>query len=305
MGAEGNVRAAIGYTERTGKKPYFYANAHEKDYVPLKPAEMDITDARGLDADLDREGFVLVQHKSAVDDLTDLDAVNRVHAGEIAELLKRLTGCDHVEVMPRGILRFSERLGENEQHDNSHPARMAHVDMSKEAAAEARSKGAPEGRKVVRSAQYNVWRALSPWRALADAFVWVREQSGADVRPLAEYPERVGRWIVGIGVHKAHRKFRRRKLMRALGLDRSIDDERLVVQLAGDAGHDARLELARIDEALDAMPSVERLCFVLRRLEGYPLEEVATLTGVSLATVKRKLTNAERVVARIREEEPS
>ena len=40
MGAEGNVRAAIGYTERTGKRPYFYANAHEKDYVPLKPREV-------------------------------------------------------------------------------------------------------------------------------------------------------------------------------------------------------------------------------------------------------------------------
>ncbi|MGZ3258345.1 MAG: CmcJ/NvfI family oxidoreductase, partial [Croceibacterium sp.] len=161
MGAEGNVRAAIGYTERTDRKPFFYANAHEKDYVPLKPAEVEIADARGLATDLDREGFVLVQHKSAVEDLTDLDAVAKVHAGEIAELLKRVTGCDHVNMFSRGILRFSERLGENEKHDNSHPARFAHVDMSKEAAAQARAKGAPEGKKVVRSAQYNVWRAIS------------------------------------------------------------------------------------------------------------------------------------------------
>jgi len=40
----------------------------------------------------------------------------------------------------------------------------------------------------------NVWRGLSPWRAIADAFVWMRERTGADVRPLAEYPERLGRW---------------------------------------------------------------------------------------------------------------
>src|SRR6185503_14146732 len=39
----------------------------------------------------------------------------------------------------------------------------------------------------------NVWRGLSPWRAIADAFVWVRERGGAEVRPLAEYPERLGR----------------------------------------------------------------------------------------------------------------
>jgi hypothetical protein len=40
----------------------------------------------------------------------------------------------------------------------------------------------------------NVWRALSPWRALADAFVWVWEAGGREARPLATYPERLGRW---------------------------------------------------------------------------------------------------------------
>lgn len=40
----------------------------------------------------------------------------------------------------------------------------------------------------------NVWRALSPWRALADAFVWVRERDGREARPLAAYPEQLGRW---------------------------------------------------------------------------------------------------------------
>jgi len=40
----------------------------------------------------------------------------------------------------------------------------------------------------------NVWRALSPWRALADAFVWVWERLGREARPLAVYPERFGRY---------------------------------------------------------------------------------------------------------------
>jgi hypothetical protein len=155
------LRAAIGYSERTERKPFFYANAHEKDFVPLKPAEVEIADARGQDCDLDVEGFTLVEHKSAVADLTDLNAVAGAHSREIAELLKRLTGCDHVEMTPFGILRFSEKLGENEAHDNSHPARFVHVDIAKEDAAAIRAKGAPEGRTVTRSAQYNVWRALS------------------------------------------------------------------------------------------------------------------------------------------------
>ncbi len=40
----------------------------------------------------------------------------------------------------------------------------------------------------------NVWRALSPWRAIADCFVWVWETSGREARPLTAYPERIGRY---------------------------------------------------------------------------------------------------------------
>ena len=40
----------------------------------------------------------------------------------------------------------------------------------------------------------NVWRVLSPWRAIADAAVWVYERAGFEARPLAVYPERAGRW---------------------------------------------------------------------------------------------------------------
>ena len=156
-----SVRAAIGYSRRTPRAPYFYANAHEKDYVPLAPVEMEITDARGLDTSLDREGFVLVEHASAVPDLTDMDAVARTDRGEIADLLQEVTGCDHVAMTPMGILRFSEASGRTGSTDNSHPARFAHVDMAKDAAAQARAKTAPEGREIARSAQYNVWRVLS------------------------------------------------------------------------------------------------------------------------------------------------
>lgn len=46
----------------------------------------------------------------------------------------------------------------------------------------------------------SVWRALSPWRAIADAFVWVRERGGSDAAPLADYPERLGRWPAAVAV---------------------------------------------------------------------------------------------------------
>jgi hypothetical protein len=156
-----DVRAKIGYSERTEKRPYFYANAHEKDFVPLAPAEVAIADARGLDCSLDREGFTLIEHRSAVADLTDLKAVADVHRAEISDLLKRITGCDAVVMTPMGILRFSEKSGANEAHDNSHPARFVHVDMASEAAAAMREKTAPQGKTIARSGQYNVWRSLA------------------------------------------------------------------------------------------------------------------------------------------------
>jgi hypothetical protein len=40
----------------------------------------------------------------------------------------------------------------------------------------------------------NVWRALSPWRAMADVAVWLWERAGRQAQPLAIYPVRLGRW---------------------------------------------------------------------------------------------------------------
>jgi hypothetical protein len=45
-----------------------------------------------------------------------------------------------------------------------------------------------------------VWRGLSPWRAIADAFVWIRERGGSEARPLAEYPSRLGRWPAAVAL---------------------------------------------------------------------------------------------------------
>jgi hypothetical protein len=40
----------------------------------------------------------------------------------------------------------------------------------------------------------NVWSMLSPWRAIADATVWVLERTGREARPLLEPTERFGRY---------------------------------------------------------------------------------------------------------------
>ena len=110
-------------------------------------------------------------------------------------------------------------------------------------------------------------------------------------------PHHVERWLVRIAIHRAHRRFRRRKLKRTLGLDRSIDDECLADQARTDASQEARAEIALLDSVFDSMRLAERTCYVLRCLEGYHLDEVAQMTGCSLATVKRRVSRAQQMVA--------
>ena len=120
-------------------------------------------------------------------------------------------------------------------------------------------------------------------------------QGFRDIESLKD-PYRVERWLARIAVHRAHRRFRRRKLKRSLGLDRSFDDERMFVQAEFAASQEARAEIALLDEVFDTMGMADRTCFVLRYLEGYLLEEVATITGCSLATAKRRIARAKSLV---------
>jgi hypothetical protein len=46
----------------------------------------------------------------------------------------------------------------------------------------------------------NVWTVLSPWRALADATVWVLERGGREARPLLEPTERFGRYPAAVAL---------------------------------------------------------------------------------------------------------
>ena len=153
--------ALIAYVRRGGPRPFYYANAHEKDRVPVDLRPMPVRDARGIDAQVDREGFQLVRHRSAVTDWTDRAALEAIHRDEVAALIQQLTGADDVFVTSPGILRYSEKSGKAGSSDNSHPARFAHVDINDATAAQFAERGA-QGRAFTRCAAYNLWRALSP-----------------------------------------------------------------------------------------------------------------------------------------------
>jgi RNA polymerase sigma-70 factor, ECF subfamily len=99
-------------------------------------------------------------------------------------------------------------------------------------------------------------------------------------------------WLVRIAVRQAHRRFRRRRLLRLLGLDRARDDARLEALAAPGTSPEERAELALLDRALQGLPAAPRVAWLLRYVEGYDLEGVAEACGCSLATAKRRIAVA-------------
>jgi hypothetical protein len=161
--ADSGVVAPINYVARTGERPRYYANDHSRDVLTIEPHRMSILDARtAADAPaLDREGFALVAHRTAVKDFRDAAAVAAIHPGEIRRLLLDLTGADEVVVNGSGILRFGERSADAGRLNNSLPARFAHIDISDPTAETFGAASAPEGRTIRRRCHYNVWRSFS------------------------------------------------------------------------------------------------------------------------------------------------
>ena len=103
-------------------------------------------------------------------------------------------------------------------------------------------------------------------------------------------------WLLRITVRHVHRRFRRRRLLRALGMDRGEDDAALARLVLAPFDTETRAELARLDTALNALAPKQRVAFMLRHVEGYELTEIADACGASLTTIKRWLQRADEIV---------
>ncbi|NML09380.1 hypothetical protein HHL08_04360 [Sphingobium sp. AR-3-1] len=159
------VTSTLGFSELLDQRMEFFANDNRRDRMNVTQRAVQIENMRhrATPPSLEREGFALVPHKSAITDFRDESEVERVHPTEIVDLLRHISGADHVEVTGRAILRFGERSGDSGALDNSRPARYVHVDISDATGAlfNAQSQ-APQGRTIRRIARYNVWRAITP-----------------------------------------------------------------------------------------------------------------------------------------------
>ncbi len=163
--SEAKMIATIAYVapvpDPAAPRPRYHANDLSRDVIKIDNQPMVIVDARNKANALDIQGFTLVDHHSAVCDWHDAAHVRDIHPQEIIDLLIAQTGADVVVVSSPGLLRFSERSAESGVHNNSRPARFAHVDISSSTAEAFAAHNKPEGSTPQRFAHYNVWRALS------------------------------------------------------------------------------------------------------------------------------------------------
>jgi len=110
-------------------------------------------------------------------------------------------------------------------------------------------------------------------------------------------PGSFGAWTGRIAANLARSRLRRRGLFKRLGLDRGEAEVRLDELARHDLDPEQRADLARISRVLATRPTDERVAWTLRRVEGWPLADVAASLGLSLATVKRRIGAADAALA--------
>lgn len=105
-------------------------------------------------------------------------------------------------------------------------------------------------------------------------------------------------WLGAIVVHAVRSRMRRARLMSMLGIGllggRASEPVDLDAIASTDASPHVRAQIAQIYALLRTLPTDDRIAWTLRAVEGHDLETVARMARCSLATVKRRITRAQR-----------
>jgi hypothetical protein len=207
------VQAGIRYTVATGEKlvneTFGPNNIRRRTSGTEELREVEISSGRGRTFSLEENGFVFVEHKTAVRDFFDKAELERVYYPEVAALTRSLSGARRVHVFDHTLRSGDE--AEREARLVREPVLSAHNDYTEWSGPNrVRETMGPEADSLLqrRFSIVQVWRAInrpieSNPLAIADA-----RSIAADDLLVAErrYPHRVGQ-TYGLKYSPEHRWF--------------------------------------------------------------------------------------------------
>jgi RNA polymerase sigma-70 factor (ECF subfamily) len=199
--------------------------------------------------------------------------------------------------------RQRHSLPEDLETDNVRPLGFAGDDRALVVALRRRHPGAPAALydRYAPHLQRVLARVLGSDPELPDLLHEVFFTALRDIAKL-EDPDRLKAWLTMIAVFTARGCIRRRKRWRWLRF-RSPSD---VPDPPGeDVPYEAREALRATYAVLCRLDTEERIAFSLRFIDGMELTEVAAASGVSLATVKRRLQRARARFLELAVDEPA
>jgi hypothetical protein len=147
----------------------FVTEAEDRSTMQTLPGRLvTMHDLRGIATSLDREGFQLVDHVSAVTDFDDIEenpAVDQLYSDEMAELLRRITEADHVVMLGGGKKRYGEAAKDKlAPLKNAKPARYPHGDVTDESGP-IQAVGLLSMVSGLDLADYGRWALFNMWRS--------------------------------------------------------------------------------------------------------------------------------------------
>jgi hypothetical protein len=179
------VSAELTFITPSNTKPAFHSSAYTggapQVFFGTERHTVEIHDMRPLTGalSLDREGFELLRHETAVSDLYDDDAIENVYYPEVEALLRSVTGASRVVIFD-ATRRSDAGAGAKNRDGLRGPASRVHVDYTEKSGPQrledllGKDEAARLAASGARIIQINVWRPIrgpverSPL-ALADA----------------------------------------------------------------------------------------------------------------------------------------
>jgi hypothetical protein len=193
------MQAGIRYTVATGEKlvneTFGPNNIRRRSSGTDELQPVEITDGRGKDFSLERNGFVFVEHATGVNDFFDPEQLKSVYYPEVVALIRKISGAKRVQVFDHTLRSGDE--AEREARLIREPVLNAHNDYTEWSGPNrVREVMGEEAESLLqrRFAIIQVWRAInqpieSNPLAIADASSIAPEDLLISER---RYPHRVG-----------------------------------------------------------------------------------------------------------------